>query len=92
MEHGNGAPDTPLHTLISLADFKTVLGFDDREDVLSRYCFITAVYTVEHYCKRRLVRRKHTDYLTFTGCLPGPTSRRIFGFPPCPLYGLLVNT
>jgi hypothetical protein len=34
MEHGNGASDTPLHTLIPLADFKAVLGIDDREDCL----------------------------------------------------------
>jgi hypothetical protein len=47
MEHGNGAPDAPLHTLIPLADFKAVLGLDDREDALSRYCPITVAYTVE---------------------------------------------
>ncbi|MDR3173405.1 MAG: hypothetical protein LBU19_04065 [Treponema sp.] len=34
MEHGNGAPDTPLHTLIPLADFRAILGIDDREDCL----------------------------------------------------------
>jgi hypothetical protein len=67
MKHGNGASDTPLHTLIPLADFKAILGLDDREDALSSYCLITAAYTIEQYCKRRLLRRKHTDYLTFTG-------------------------
>jgi hypothetical protein len=56
-----------LHTLIPFEDFKAFLGVDDRERELSRYCLITAAYTIEHYCKRRLVRRKHTDYLTFTG-------------------------
>jgi hypothetical protein len=56
-----------LHSFISLGDFKAVLGIDDREDSLSRYCLITAAYTIEQYCKRRLLRRKHTDYLTFTG-------------------------
>jgi hypothetical protein len=56
-----------LHTLIPLADFKAILGIDDREDALSRYCLITATYTIEQYCKRRLVRRKNTDYLTFAG-------------------------
>jgi hypothetical protein len=55
-----------LHTLIPLADFKAVLGIDDREDALSRYCLITATFTIEQYCKRRLIRKKHTDYLTFT--------------------------
>jgi uncharacterized phiE125 gp8 family phage protein len=67
MEHGNGASDTPLHTLIPLADFKAILDLDDREDALSRYCLTTATYTIEQYCKRRLLRRKNTDYLTFTG-------------------------
>jgi hypothetical protein len=61
MEHGN------LHSLIPLSDFKAVLGLDDREDALSRYCLITATYTIEQYCKRRFYRKKHTDYLTFTG-------------------------
>jgi hypothetical protein len=65
MEHGNGA--SPLHTLIPFEDFKAILGIDDREDSLTRYCLITATYTIEQYCKRRLLRRKNTDYLTFTG-------------------------
>jgi hypothetical protein len=56
-----------LHTLIPLEDFKAILGFDDREDALSRYYLVTATYSIEHYCKRRLLRRKNTDYLTFTG-------------------------
>jgi hypothetical protein len=67
MEHGNGTLDTPLHTLIPLADFKAILGLDDREDALSRYCLITAAYSIEQYCKRSFYRKKHTDYLTFTG-------------------------
>jgi hypothetical protein len=67
MEHETGAPDAHLHTLIPLTDFKAILGLDDREDALSRYCLITATYTIEQYCKRRLLWRKNTDYLTFTG-------------------------
>jgi hypothetical protein len=56
-----------LHTLIPLEDFKAILGIDDRDDALSRYCLITATYTIEQYCKWRLYRKKHIDYLTFTG-------------------------
>jgi hypothetical protein len=56
-----------LHSFIPFEDFKAILGIDDREDALGRYCLITSTYTIEQYCKRRLVRRKHTDYLTFTG-------------------------
>jgi uncharacterized phiE125 gp8 family phage protein len=51
-----------LYSLIFLADFKAILGMDDREDTLSRYCLVTATYTIEHYCVRRLLLKKHTDY------------------------------
>jgi hypothetical protein len=77
MEHGN------LHSLIPLADFKTVLGIDDREDALSRYCLITATYSIEQYCKRRLLRRKYTDYLTFTG-------EHIFSLQEYPVWKVLA--
>jgi uncharacterized phiE125 gp8 family phage protein len=56
-----------LHTLIPLADFKAILGIDDREDALSRYCLITATYTIEQYCKRRLLRKKRFEFLPFYG-------------------------
>jgi hypothetical protein len=56
-----------LHALIPLADFKAILGVDDREDKLSTFCLITATFTIEQYCKRRFFRKKHADYLTFTG-------------------------
>jgi hypothetical protein len=61
MEHGY------LHSLIPLADFKAVLGIDDRENALSRYCLITATYTIEQYCKRRLLRKKRFEFLPFYG-------------------------
>jgi uncharacterized phiE125 gp8 family phage protein len=63
---GQGKP-VSFHSLIPLEDFKALLGVDDRDDVLSRYCLAAATCTIEHYCGRRLLRRKHTDYLTFTG-------------------------
>jgi hypothetical protein len=56
-----------LHSLIPLGEYKMILGTDDREDTLARYCLITATYSIEQYCKRRLIRKKQTDYLTFTG-------------------------
>jgi hypothetical protein len=98
MEHGNGAPNTPLHTLIPLADFKAVLGIDSREDCLdfasvrkpgyeflhgknsatlfqplslAAFCLITA-YTIEQYCKRRLLYKKLFEFFPFYGdCLLG---------------------
>jgi hypothetical protein len=69
MEHGNGASDTPLHTLIPFADFKAILGLDDREDALSRYCLITATFTIEQHCKRRLFLKKYFEWIEFHGDL-----------------------
>ena len=57
----------PLHSLIPLEDFKTILGLDDREDMLSRYCLVTATYTIEQYCRRRLLRKKRFEFLPFYG-------------------------
>jgi uncharacterized phiE125 gp8 family phage protein len=57
----------PLYSLIPLGDFKAILCLDDREDALSRFCLATATYAIEQYCRRRLLRRKHTDYLAYTG-------------------------
>jgi hypothetical protein len=45
MKHENGG-QTALHSLISLEDFKAFLGLDDREEVLSRYCLVTATFTI----------------------------------------------
>jgi hypothetical protein len=67
MEHGNGAQVPSFYSLIPHEEFKVILGIDDREDALGRFCLITATFTIEQYCKRRLIRKKHTDYLTFTG-------------------------
>jgi hypothetical protein len=56
-----------LHTLIPLEDFKAVLGLDDREDALSRFCLTAATFTIEQYCKRRLLRKKGFEFLPFYG-------------------------
>jgi hypothetical protein len=60
---------SPLHTLIPHEDFKTILGLDDREDALSRYCLITATYTIEEYCKRRFFMKKHFERIEPNGDL-----------------------
>jgi hypothetical protein len=65
MDNETGAQ--ALHSLIPLEDFKAILGLDDREDTMSVFCLTTATFTIEQYCGRRLLRKKHTDFLTFTG-------------------------
>jgi hypothetical protein len=49
--------------LISLADFKAIVDLDDREDALSRYCLITATYTIEQHCMRRFLMKKHFEHI-----------------------------
>jgi hypothetical protein len=55
--------------LIPLEDFKAILGIDDREDSLSRYCLITATFTIEQYCRRQLFLKKHFERIEFHGDL-----------------------
>jgi hypothetical protein len=50
-----------------LGGFKSILGVDERAEVLSRYCLVTAACTIGQYCMRRLIRGKHTDYHSFSG-------------------------
>jgi hypothetical protein len=45
-----------LYTLIPFEDFKAVLGIDDREEKLARFCLVTGIFTIEQYCKRRFMR------------------------------------
>jgi hypothetical protein len=50
MKYRNGVQANPLYSLIPLEDFlnfqfAAILGTDDREDALSRYCLITATFT-----------------------------------------------
>ena len=54
-----------FHSLIPLESFKTVLGIDDRDDKLSRYCLTTATYTIEQHCMRRLLRKKHFERIEY---------------------------
>jgi hypothetical protein len=61
--------EKPIYTLCPLEDFKLILGIDDRDDKLSRFCLMTATHTIEQYCKRRLLRRKHLEQLSFSGDL-----------------------
>ena len=58
-----------LYSLIPLDDFKAVLGIDDREDKLARFCLVTGTITIEQYCKRKLLRKKHFEQIEYIGDL-----------------------
>jgi hypothetical protein len=54
-----------LYTLISLEDFKAVLGVDDREDKLAKFCLVTSTLTIEQYCKRRFLHKSYHERIEF---------------------------
>jgi len=54
-----------LYTLIPLEDFKAVLGIDDREDKLARFCLVTSTLTIEQYCKRRFLHKSYHERIEF---------------------------
>ena len=56
-----------IYSLISLEDFKALLGVDDREDSLARFCLTIATYTIEQHCMRRFLRKRHFERIEFTG-------------------------
>jgi len=56
-----------FYSLISLEDFKALLGADDRDDSLSRFCLTAATHTIEQYCHRRLLVKRYFEYLAFWG-------------------------
>jgi hypothetical protein len=58
-----------LYILVPLEDFKAVIGIDDREDKLARFCLITGTYAIEQYCKRRFLRKKHFERIDYSGDL-----------------------
>ena len=44
-----------LYNLIPLDDFKALMGVDDRDDRLCRFCLVTSTLTNQEYCKRKLI-------------------------------------
>ena len=67
-----GNSQNALYSLIPLDDFKAVLGVDDREDKISRFCLVTSSLTIEQYCKRKLLRKKYFERIEFYGDLVLP--------------------
>jgi len=61
--------DKKLYSLIPLDEFKALLGVDDREDKLARFCLVSSTFAIEQYCKRRLLRKKHFQRFEYFGDL-----------------------
>jgi len=50
-----------LYSLIPLDEFKALMGVDDREDRLCRFCLVTASLSIEEYCKRKFLRKQYFE-------------------------------
>jgi hypothetical protein len=64
--------EPPIRTLIPIEEFKAVLGIDDRDDKLVKFCLATSTLTIESYCKRKLLHKKHFEKIDYTGDLVMP--------------------
>jgi hypothetical protein len=56
-----------LYSLVTLEDFKAILGIDDRDEKLARFCLVTGTHTIEQYCKRRFIRKKYFERIEYAG-------------------------
>ena len=82
------ANEKPLYTLISLEDFKAVMSVDDREDKIARFCLVTATLTIEQYCKRHLLKKKHFERIDYIGDLLLPLRE----YPVCNMLAVYALT
>ncbi len=76
------------HTLISLEEFKLLLNLDDRDDELCRFCLAVSTHTIEQYCKRRFLCRKHSERIVYYGDLLLPLQE----YPVIKMLSVRVNT
>ena len=61
--------DNNLYTLMPLVVFKGLLGIDDREDKLATFSLVTSTFSIEQFCRRRLLRKKYFETVEFSGDL-----------------------
>ena len=61
--------ETNLYTLMPLVVFMGLAGIDDREGKLAAFSLVTSTFTIEQYCKRRLLRKKYFETVEYSGAL-----------------------
>jgi len=80
-----------IYSLIPLEEFKAVLGIDDRDDKLVKFCLVTSTLTIEQYCKRKLLRKKYFEQIEYIGDLLLPL-REFPVYRVLAVYSLTVNS
>jgi len=66
------AVELPIYTLIPIDEFKAVLGIYDRDDKIVKFSLVTSTLTIENYCKRKLLHKKHFEIINYCGDLTFP--------------------
>jgi len=61
--------DNNLYTLMPLVVFKELMGIDDREGKLAAFSLVTSTFSIEQFCRRRLLRKKYFETVEFSGDL-----------------------
>ena len=69
MNNESKAETDYLYSFVPLEEFKAIMNIDDREDKTARFCLVTSTFTIEQYCKRRLLRKKHFERIEYIGDL-----------------------
>jgi len=59
--------DNSLDSLIPFEEFKLLLGLDDRDDKLSRFCLTGATLAIEQFCRRKLLYKRHVEISSISG-------------------------
>jgi len=57
MNKEQGEKRNNLYSLIPIDEFKALLGVDDRDDKLTKFCLVTSTLSIEEYCRRKLLSK-----------------------------------
>jgi len=55
--------------IVSLEDFKSIFGVDERDEKTAFFCLSSASCAIEQYCKRKFLRERHFERFEFAGGL-----------------------
>jgi len=61
MSDENPTSGDNLYSLIPIEDLKALMGVDDRDDRLCRFCIVTASLSIEEYCKRKFLLKQYHE-------------------------------
>ena len=61
-----------FYSLVPLEEFMALMGIDDREEKMARFCLASAAFAIERFCLRRFLRMRCVERIEFYGDLRLP--------------------